>query len=167
MRAEKLVRIRVSEADFDLSTELQALRDQRKGIGALVSFVGTVREVNEGDAVSSMHLEHYPGMTERSLAEIADRAFEAWRLEAMAIVHRVGLLHPGDQIVLVAVASAHRHDAFEACSFVMDYLKTEAPFWKKERTSAGERWVEARASDEQARDRWLSARQTGSLQTPP
>ena len=167
MRHAGLVHIRVGEDDFDVSAELQALRRDRQGIGAVAVFVGTVRDINEGDAVSSMYLEHYPGMTERSLEEIAARALERWRLEALSIVHRVGWLHPGEQIVLVAAGSAHRQNAFEACAYVMDYLKTDAPFWKKERTPMGERWVEARASDEEARSRWLNAPQNGLLQRPP
>lgn len=161
------IRIQVGEADFDLNRELEAVRRDRKGVGALAVFVGTVRDLNEGDAVCSMFLEHYPGMTERSLGDIAVKAFERWSLEAVTIAHRVGWLHPGDPIVLVVVASAHRHDAFEACAFVMDHLKTDAPFWKKEKTLGGERWVQARASDAQARERWLSAPRSGLLQTPP
>lgn len=140
--------------DFDVSDELAALRAQRKDVGAVVNFVGYVRDLNEGDDVSTMTLEHYPGMTEKALQKIAATAHTRWSTMAISIIHRIGRLKPSDQIVLVAVASAHRQDAFEACAFIMDYLKTDAPFWKKEETSEGTRWVEAKQSDDLAKDRW-------------
>jgi len=119
-----------------------------------VTFTGTVRDVNEGDAVGALTLEHYPGMTEKALEAIVDEAHARFAVRRILVIHRVGTLAPGDPIVLVAVTGAHRGEAFDACRFVMDYLKTRAPFWKKERTPAGERWVEARASDDEAADRW-------------
>ena len=146
--------IRVQTENFDLGAEIMALRAGNPGVGAIASFVGTVRDVNDGAGVSTLALEHYPGMTERSLAAIADDAHRRWRILDCLIIHRVGELHPLDQIVLVAVTSAHRGDAFAACEFVMDYLKTRAPFWKKERTPQGERWVDARVSDDEAAARW-------------
>ncbi len=123
-------------------------------VGAIVSFVGLVRDVNEGDAVSTLTLEHYPGMTEKALQAIEDEAKKRWDILDSLIVHRVGTLQPQDQIVLVMVSSAHRGDAFQACEFMMDYLKTQAPFWKKEATSQGARWVEAKESDDEAQARW-------------
>ncbi len=146
--------IRVQTEDFDVSEELAVLRAANPRIGAIASFVGLVRDSNEGEHVSGMHLEHYPGMTERALGKIADEAQARWNLIDATIIHRVGDLRPMDQIVLVLVASGHRGHAFEACEFIMDYLKTEAPFWKKESTGTGDRWVDARATDDQARDRW-------------
>lgn len=151
--------VRVQEADFDVGAELQALRQVNSAthskIGALASFVGLVRDVNEGSGVSEMTLEHYPGMTESSIGAIVDEAHGRWDLIDALVVHRVGTLQPADQIVLVAVASAHRGDAFAACEFIMDYLKTRAPFWKKETTAQGGRWVQARGSDERAAKRWV------------
>ncbi|APA84962.1 molybdenum cofactor biosynthesis protein MoaE [Paraburkholderia sprentiae WSM5005] len=146
--------VRVQTEDFDLSAEVAALRARNPKIGALACFVGTVRDVNEGSAVETMELEHYPGMTEKSLEAIVERARERWRGIEVLIVHRVGKLYPLDQIVLVATTAAHRGDAFASCEFVMDYLKTEAPFWKKEKTDAGERWVDARVTDDAALARW-------------
>jgi molybdopterin synthase catalytic subunit len=146
--------VRVQVAAFDAGEEIAALGAGRRDIGAIATFVGLVRDINEGAAVSRMTLEHYPGMTERALEEICDEAARRWKLQGMRVVHRVGPLEPGDAIVLVAVASAHRADAFAACEFVMDYLKTRAPFWKKEETPAGSRWVEARASDDESAARW-------------
>lgn len=146
--------VRVQTRDFDLGAEVAALRAGRRDVGAVAAFVGTVRDVNDGAGVAGMTLEHYPGMTEKALAAIADEAHARWRVFDCLVVHRVGELLPADQIVLVAVTSAHRGDAFAACEFVMDYLKTQAPFWKKERTPQGERWVEARASDDEAAARW-------------
>lgn len=146
--------VRVQQEDFDLSTEVARLRDGRMDIGAVVAFVGTVRDINQGDTVSTMVLEHYPGMTEKALHEIREEAHRRWRLENSLIIHRVGPLAPADQIVLVAVASRHRGDAFAAAEFMMDYLKTRAPFWKKEQTPEGSRWVDARVSDQQAAQRW-------------
>ncbi len=146
--------VRVQEDDFDLSKEVARLRAGRTDVGAVVAFVGTVRDINQGDSVSTLELEHYPGMTEKALQEIREEAHRRWRLENSLIIHRVGPLEPMDQIVLVAVASRHRGDAFEAAEFIMDYLKTRAPFWKKERTPQGSRWVDARVSDQQAAQRW-------------
>ncbi|SAL46559.1 molybdopterin biosynthesis MoaE [Caballeronia terrestris] len=146
--------VRVQEADFDLSTEVAALRAQNPKVGAVACFVGTVRDLNEGSAVETMELEHYPGMTEKSLEAIARQARERWPGSDVLIVHRMGVLKPLDQIVLVATTAMHRAEAFESCAFVMDYLKTQAPFWKKEKTEAGERWVDARESDDSALKRW-------------
>ncbi|MFM7503607.1 MAG: molybdenum cofactor biosynthesis protein MoaE [Betaproteobacteria bacterium] len=149
------LRVVVQQDDFKLDDLLAQMRQGRPQIGAIACFVGTVRDLNQGDTVSSMFLEHYPGMTEKSLEAIAQKAIERWKLESVSIVHRVGLLEPLDQIVAVATASAHRQDAFESCQFVMDFLKTEAPFWKKEQMADQTRWVQARASDDEARERWL------------
>lgn len=146
--------VRVQTEDFDLSAEVAALRAQNPRIGAVACFVGTVRDLNEGSGVEAMELEHYPGMTEKALADIVDAARDRWPGVDVLIVHRVGKLYPLDQIVLVATTSAHRGDAFASCEFVMDYLKTQAPFWKKEKTTAGERWVDARESDDAALARW-------------
>jgi molybdopterin synthase catalytic subunit len=146
--------VRVQTEDFDVSAEIAALRRANPKIGAVASFVGVVRDLNEGDAVSTLFLEHYPGMTERSLEEIIERAHARWDFFDCTIVHRVGELKPLDQIVLVIVTSAHRGEAFDACHFIMDYLKTNAPFWKREQTPHGARWVDARMSDEAAAARW-------------
>lgn len=146
--------VRVQEADFDVNAEMTAMRSGNAAIGAIASFVGVVRDVNEGDAVSTMTLEHYPGMTEKSIAGIIDEAAGRWQVLDALVIHRVGTLRPTDQIVLVMVASAHRGDAFAACEFIMDYLKTRAPFWKKEMTPQGGRWVDARISDDAAAERW-------------
>lgn len=146
--------VRVQTANFDLGQEVDNLTDGRTDIGAVTSFVGYVRDFNERPEVEALTLEHYPGMTETQLMQIADEADQRWPLQGMRIVHRVGRLDPGDQIVLVVVASAHRQAAFEACHFVMDYLKTRAPFWKKEHTSSGDYWVSARESDSDAARRW-------------
>jgi molybdopterin synthase catalytic subunit len=146
--------VRIQTEDFDLSTEIAALRAGRAGVGAVVSFIGTVRDINQGTGVSSLTLEHYPGMTEKSLQAIVAQAKSRWQLDEVLVIHRVGPLQPLDQIVLVAVTSAHRGEAFEACEFVMDWLKTRAPFWKKEATPQGERWVDARESDDAAAARW-------------
>jgi len=150
--------VRVQRADFDLSTEVARLRQGRRDVGAVVAFVGTVRDVNQGDAVAAMELEHYPGMTEKALADIRAEAHERWPVENSLIIHRVGPLAPEDQIVLVAVAARHRGDAFAAAEFIMDYLKTRAPFWKKETTPQGSRWVDARDSDRAAAARWEKER---------
>ena len=147
-------RVRVQEADFDVSRELEALTHGRKDVGAVASFVGLVRQDNDGHAIEAMTLEHYPGMTEKALEAICDEAHSRWRLLDTLVIHRVGRLAPGDRIVLVGVASGHRGDAFAACEFIMDYLKTRAPFWKREDTPAGSRWVEARDSDDAAAGRW-------------
>jgi len=146
--------VRVQTENFDVGAEVNAMRLSNPNIGAIVSFVGQVRDLNDGDNVASMTLEHYPVMTEKSLESIVEQAKNRWAIEDALIVHRVGELKPQDQIVLVLVASAHRKDAFTACEFMMDYLKTEAPFWKKEQTLSGERWVEAKDSDDQAKSRW-------------
>lgn len=149
--------ISVQTEDFDLGAEIAALSAGDAGAGAVASFVGLMRDRNDGsDAgdIAAMTLEHYPGMTERALAEIVAEARRRWELRAVRVIHRVGRLLPGDRIVLVAVSSAHRGDAFAACEFIMDYLKTRAPLWKKEETDAGSCWVDARESDEDARRRW-------------
>ncbi|MDY3116017.1 MAG: molybdopterin synthase catalytic subunit MoaE [Sutterella sp.] len=147
--------IRIGEADFNVAEETQKLSKSGEA-GAVVSFLGVVRNANEGDQVYAMELEHYPGMTEKALGKIVNLARERWTLGDITVIHRVGKLLPGDQIVLVLVASAHRKEAFEACEYIMDWLKTEAPFWKKEHTPDGPRWVDARESDEQAKRRWQS-----------
>lgn len=146
--------VRVQHEDFDVGMELTTLRRARKDIGAVASFIGQVRDFSEGDAVACMTLEHYPGMTEKALTQIVDQAKQRWDIFDALVIHRIGELSPLDQIVLVAVSSAHREEAFSACQFIMDYLKTEAPFWKKEQTPSGARWVEAKASDDSARERW-------------
>jgi molybdopterin synthase catalytic subunit len=145
---------RIQETDFDVSSELAALRAGDKRVGAVATFIGVVRDLNDASQVSALTLEHYPGMTEKALAQIVDDAKQRWDIFDALVVHRVGPLKPGDQIVLVAVTSAHRGESFAACQFIMDYLKTRAPFWKKEETPDGERWIEARASDEDAAARW-------------
>lgn len=146
--------VRVQQQDFDLGAELLALRQGNPKIGAIASFLGLVRDINEGDAVAGMSLEHYPGMTEKALERIVEQARARWDIFDALVIHRVGDLMPTDQIVLVAVTSAHRGEAFAACEFIMDYLKTEAPFWKREQTQDGARWVDARETDEQAAERW-------------
>lgn len=146
--------VRIQTADFDAGAEIAALRRGNAGIGAVASFIGVCRDANDGDAVSTMTLEHYPGMTEKALEKIVDEARARWGVMDVLVVHRVGELKPTDQIVLVVVAGAHRGEAFAACEFIMDYLKTRAPFWKKEQTPQGSRWVEARASDDDAAGRW-------------
>jgi len=146
--------VRVQTADFDLAEEVRALRAGRPEVGAVVTFVGTVRDINEGASVAELELEHYPGMTEKALEEIVARAGERFKLVDALVVHRVGPMQPQEQIVLVVTLSAHRGEAFAACEFIMDYLKSEAPFWKKEQTPDGARWVDARSSDEAALKRW-------------
>lgn len=146
--------IRIQREDFDAGDIMAKLRAGDPRIGALATFIGLVRDLNEGQAVSAMTLEHYPGMTEKAVADIVAEAERRWDLLGVTVVHRVGELRPTDQIVLVAVASAHRHDALHACDFIMDFLKTRAPFWKKEATPEGGRWVDSRASDRHAADRW-------------
>ncbi len=152
--------VRVQKEDFDAGAELSRLRLGRPSVGAVASFVGTVRDVNEGSGVFELFLEHYPGMTEQALLDIAAQARSRWKVIDTVILHRIGLLQPTDQIVLVMVSSAHRGDAFEACQFIMDYLKTRAPFWKRERTPDGTRWVEARESDDTAAARWVEERES-------
>jgi len=146
--------VRIQGADFDSGAEIANLRRNNPAIGAIASFIGLVRDVNAGDRVSELTLEHYPGMTEKALDKIVAEAKSRWDVIDMLVVHRVGMLRPTDQIVLVVVAGAHRGEAFAACEFLMDYLKTQAPFWKKERTPDGSRWVEARSSDDAAAERW-------------
>ncbi|MEK9867626.1 MAG: molybdopterin synthase catalytic subunit MoaE [Betaproteobacteria bacterium] len=150
--------VRVQTEDFDVSAEMLTLRKRNPKIGAVASFVGVVRDLNDGDSVSTLTLEHYPGMTEKSLEAIVQQAKERWDIYDALIVHRVGTMRPLDQIVLVIVTSAHRGESFEACEFLMDYLKTRAPFWKKEVTPEGERWVDARSSDDVAAKRWEQAK---------
>ena len=147
-------RVVVQTADFDLGAEVAALRVNDAGIGAVASFVGTVRDRNDGVGISSMELEHYPGMTERAIESMIDEAIHRFDICGARVIHRVGLLQPQDQIMMVAVTSAHRGQAFQACEFLMDYLKTQAPFWKKEQTPEGARWVDARSSDDAAIARW-------------
>ena len=147
-------RVRVQAEDFDVGRELDSLTRARTDVGGLASFVGLVRKANDGQDVQGMTLEHYPGMTEKALEDICAQAHARWDLIDTVVIHRVGRLVPGDRIVLVGVASAHRGEAFEACEFIMDFLKTRAPFWKREDTSAGPRWVEAKASDDAAAGRW-------------
>ena len=147
-------RVSIQTADFDLAAEVAALRAGDDGVGAVASFVGTVRSRNDGSAVSGMELEHYPGMTEKAIEAMIDDAQRRFDIRAARVVHRVGPLQPGDQIVLVVVTSAHRGQAFQACEFLMDYLKTQAPFWKKETTPEGARWVDARVADDAALARW-------------
>ena len=147
--------IRIQEQDFDLTSEVKALRKDDPRVGAVVTFVGTVRDMNDGSQVKGMTLEHYPGMTEKSLEVIIKQARSRWDLYKTLVIHRVGPLLPEDQIVLVAVTSAHRGEAFAACEFIMDYLKTAAPFWKKEDTPEGARWVDARVTDDAAMARWI------------
>lgn len=146
--------VRVQTAPFDPGAELNALHAAQLGIGAVVGFVGYVRDYNDGQEVAGMFLEHYPGMTEKALEKIVAEAEARWPLLRVEVLHRVGALTPGEPIVFVGTASAHRQAAFEACDFIMDYLKTRAPFWKREDTRAGTRWVEGRDSDQQAAARW-------------
>ena len=146
--------VTVQIEDFDVGAQLNKLRLASPNIGALVSFVGQVRDINDGDSINTLTLEHYPGMTESALLSIETEAKSRWDILDSVIIHRVGTLKPQDQIVLVAVVSAHRGEAFKACEFIMDYLKTQAPFWKKEATKQGERWVEAKLSDDLALKQW-------------
>ena len=149
--------VRVQAEDFDVARELGALRAGNRAVGAVAAFIGTVRDVNQDARVASMTLEHYPGMTEKALAAIVDAAKSRWDIVDALVIHRIGALAPADQIVLVGVTSAHRGEAFAACEFIIDYLKTQAPFWKKEDTAEGARWVEARATDDDAAARWQPA----------
>ena len=146
--------VSIQTDDFDVSAELAALRAQDGRVGAVCCFVGTVRDRSDGDAVASMELEHYPGMTEKSIEAMVAEARRRFDLFGVRVIHRVGLLQPSAQIVLVAVTSVHRGESFQACEFLMDYLKTQAPFWKKEATPQGARWVDARVSDDAALARW-------------
>jgi molybdopterin synthase catalytic subunit len=169
-------RVRIQTADFDLSAEVAALRAGDGGVGAVTSFVGTVRDRNASrtgqpgagaESVSAMELEHYPGMTERAIEAMIDEAFQRFDLRGARVIHRVGLLQPLDQIVLVVVSSAHRGESFKGCEFLMDYLKTHAPFWKKETTPDGARWVDARVADDLALARWGLAGQNSSTSPAP
>jgi molybdopterin synthase catalytic subunit len=153
-RRDFAMTVRIQQDDFDVGAELAQLRGADPRVGAIASFVGLARDLNDGREVLGLTLEHYPGMTERALEAIVQQARQRWSLIEALIVHRIGSIAPLDQIVLVAVTSMHRHDAFEACRFLIDYLKTDAPFWKKEQTPQGSHWVEARATDEQARAAW-------------
>ena len=147
-------RVSIQTQDFDVSQEVARLRAGQPGVGAVCTFIGTVRDRNEGTAVASMELEHYPGMTERAIEAMVDEALSRFDILGARVIHRVGLLQPLDQIVLVAVTSAHRGQSYQACEFLMDYLKSHAPFWKKEQTADGARWVDARVSDDAAAARW-------------
>ena len=151
---EDMNQISVQKKPFDIAAIQEEMRCANSAIGAVVTFLGQMRDINEGDQVSTMTLEHYPGMTEKALQAIVDEADQRWDLMGIRVIHRVGELMPLDPIVLVAVASAHRGEAFKACEFVIDYLKTRAPFWKKEQTPNGERWVDARHGDSEAEDCW-------------
>ena len=146
--------VRVQAEDFDVSREIAQLRTNDPRVGAVAAFIGVVRDLNDAAEIRTLTLEHYPGMTEKALAGIVTEAKRRWDVYDVLVIHRVGELRPTDQIVLVAVSSAHRGESFAACQFIMDYLKTRAPFWKKEKTPTGERWVEARASDDDAAARW-------------
>jgi molybdopterin synthase catalytic subunit len=147
-------RVVIQTDDFNLATEIEALRAMDKRVGAVCSFIGTVRDRNDGLSVSSMELEHYPGMTEKAIEAMIDEAMARFDIFGARVIHRVGLLQPLDQVVMVAVTSAHRSQSFQACEFLMDYLKTQAPFWKKEQTPDGARWVDARVSDDTALAKW-------------
>ncbi len=168
MSVSKQTHIHVQTEDFDLNIEYAALRKDCPAIGAITTFTGLMRDfnsnghsaseshsANEYDSVTTLTLEHYPGMTEKVLSDIVEQARARWELVGVRIVHRIGEMQPSDQIVFVGVSSAHRGDAFAACEFIMDFLKTQAPFWKKEKTTEGERWVDAKTSDDDSADRWL------------
>ena len=157
-------RVEIREGDFDLAAEVAALREGDGGVGAVVAFVGTVRDRNDGAAIASLELEHYPGMTEAAIEAMVDEAVRRFEIRAVRVVHRVGVLAPMAQIVLVAVTAAHRGRAFQACEFLMDYLKTQAPFWKKEAGPDGVRWVDARVADDAALARWGIAAGNASQQ---
>ena len=160
-------RVSIRHEDFDLGAEVSALRAGDGGVGAVATFIGTVRDRSEGRSVASMELEHYPGMTEAAIEAMIDQAFARFDIRAVRVVHRVGELQAREQIVLVAVASAHRGQAFQACEFLMDYLKTSAPFWKKEATDAGARWVDARVADDAALARWGIEAGNAAAPSPP
>ena len=147
--------VRIQTEDFDAGAEIARLRAGNAAVGAVASFVGVVRDRNDGDAIATLTLEHYPGMTEKSIEAIVAEARSRWAIIDVTVIHRVGELKPLDQIVLVVVSGGHRGDAFAACEFIMDYLKTRAPFWKKELTPEGARWVDARAADDDAAERWV------------
>ncbi|RYF16415.1 MAG: molybdopterin synthase catalytic subunit MoaE [Comamonadaceae bacterium] len=154
-------RVSIQTEDFDVAAEIAALRREDAGVGAVCSFIGTVRDRNDGSSVSAMELEHYPGMTEKAIDEMIDEAFRRFDIRGARVIHRVGPLQLQDQIVLVVVTSSHRGESFRACEFLMDYLKTQAPFWKKESTPEGERWVDARVADDAALERWGIASRNG------
>ena len=154
-------RVRIQQEDFDVAAEIAALRRDDPGVGAVCSFIGTVRDRSEGSSVSAMELEHYPGMTEKAIEGMIAEAFRRFEIRAARVIHRVGPLQVQDQIVLVVVTSSHRGESFRACEFLMDYLKTQAPFWKKEKTPEGERWVDARVADDAALERWGIASRNG------
>ena len=161
-------RVTVQTADFDLGVEVNALRAGDPGVGAVASFIGTVRDRNDAvSIISSMELEHYPGMTERAIETMIDEAVRRFEIRGVRVIHRVGLLRPLDQIMMVAVSSAHRGEAFQACEFLMDYLKTQAPFWKKEQSPEGARWVDARSSDDAALARWGITAGNAQAPEPP
>ncbi|MEH6630096.1 MAG: molybdenum cofactor biosynthesis protein MoaE [Halopseudomonas aestusnigri] len=147
--------IRLQQEDFDVGLELKQLTENNHSIGGVASFLGLVRDIASDENISAMTLEHYPGMTEKLLGEIEAEAHQRWELDASLIIHRFGRMEPGEQIVLVVTCSKHRKDAFESCEFLMDFLKTKAPFWKLEETSKGGKWVDARDSDDDAASRWL------------
>lgn len=147
-------RVSIQQDDFDVAAEIAALRLRDRGVGAVCSFIGTVRDRNDGANVSAMELEHYPGMTEKAIEGMIDQALARFDIRGVKVIHRIGKLAPLDQIVLVVVTSAHRGESFQACEFLMDYLKTQAPFWKKETTPSGDRWVDARVQDDAALARW-------------
>lgn len=147
-------RIDIQKEPFNHQAEYDALRKSDLNVGAVVTFAGTVRDINEGDAINLLYLEHYPGMTEKELSKIVEEARQRWQIIDATVIHRIGELHPGDEIVFVGVASRHRGDAFKACEFVMDYLKTRATFWKKEITEDGDRWLDTRQSDVEAAEAW-------------
>jgi len=147
-------RVSIQTGDFDVAAEIAALRGSDAGVGAVCSFIGTVRDRNDGASVSAMELEHYPGMTEKAIEDMIDEACRRFDIRGARVIHRVGPLQLKDQIVLVVVTSSHRGESFQACEFLMDYLKTQAPFWKKESTPEGERWVDARVADDAALQRW-------------
>jgi molybdopterin synthase catalytic subunit len=147
-------RVSIQSDPFDPNQELEQIRGSDPAIGAVVTFIGQMRDINDGERVRALYLEHYPGMTEHALERIVEEAVQRWQVQHCRVVHRVGALLPTDPIVLVAVASQHRKEAFQACEFIIDYLKTKAPFWKKETTAAGERWVDARESDDAAMQQW-------------
>lgn len=162
-----MARVEIRAGDFDLATEVAALREGDGGVGAVVAFVGTVRDRNDGAAIASLELEHYPGMTEAAIEAMVDEATRRFEVRAVRVVHRVGVLAPLAQIVLVAVTAAHRGQAFQACEFLMDYLKTQAPFWKKEGGAAGARWVDARVDDDAALARWGITAGNATASPPP
>lgn len=153
--------VSVQAADFDVGAEIAGLGEGRRDVGAVASFVGLVRDINDGSGVSAMTLEHYPGMTERAIEDIVAEARRRWSVLGARVIHRYGRLEPADRIVFVGIASAHRGDAFAACEFIMDYLKTRAPFWKREETPQGARWVDAREADDSAAARWEAAEKGG------